>query len=658
MATGAMSSQQPVPPRPDPQAGDASPSSPFIPPVPMRLDSLQLFPPSESTVPLQRSDSPHANTMPHTDPSPDGASEQLHFRFEEKTLQRDSFRMLYDFYQKGQLCDVEICVGAKSVNCHRVVLACCSRYFRAMFLCEMMESRRSSVRIQDIDESALIDLIKFAYTSKIVLTVENVQSLLYASSIVQMDHVSNACCTFMKTHLHPSNCIGIRTFAEQHGHDTLVACADDFIHNNFMDVVTCDEFVMMTVEHLYTLLASTDLNVTNEVVVYEAVIRWVKHDPESRRTHLAHLIGKVKLPMLPVTFLVTTVCSEELLKTDMTCRDYLDEAQSYQLSLACVLPDVQLSDRVLPRKSCAGVLFCVGGRGASGDPFSSIECFDLRNDRWFPVTDMSTKRRHVGVVSANRKLYAVGGHDGNEHLHSAEMFDPCANSWKSIAPMHSYRRGIALAYLEGPIYAVGGLDDTKCFKTVERYDPELNSWSHVQQMQMPRGGVAVVALKGYIYAVGGNDGAVSLESCERYDPHLDKWTYVAPMNQRRAGAGVTELHGQLYAVGGFDESSPLNSVERFDPATNTWTPVCKMLSSRGGVGVATLAGKIYAAGGHDGNDYLSSVETYNPITDSWTFVAGVSICRAGAGICHVSCHVDDLHDLSKVSNVCATAGRL
>ena len=344
MATGTTSPQQQPPPTPDPQSGD---TLPFLPPVPMRLDSLQLFPPSESTTPPQQSS--------FSETPPDGADdEQTHFRFEAKTLQRDSFRMLYDFYQKGQLCDIEICVGAKSVNCHRVVLACCSRYFRAMFLCEMMESRRSSVRIQDIDEAALIELIKFAYTAKIVLTVENVQSLLYASSILQMDHVSNACCTFMQTHLHPSNCIGIRTFAEQHGHDTLVACADDFIHNNFMDVVTCDEFVTMTVRHLDTLLASDDLNVTDEVVVYEAVIRWVKHDLESRRQHLAQLIGKVKLPMLPVSFLIATVCSEELLKMDSKCRDHIEGAQSYQLSLACVLPDVKLCDRVLPRKSCAG----------------------------------------------------------------------------------------------------------------------------------------------------------------------------------------------------------------------------------------------------------------------------------------------------------------
>ena len=48
---------------------------------------------------------------------------------------------------------------------------------------------------------------------------------------------------------------------------------------------------------------------------------------------------------------------------------------------------------------CVGVVFCVGGRGASGDPFKSIECYDLRRDRWFQVMEMCSRRRHVGVVS-------------------------------------------------------------------------------------------------------------------------------------------------------------------------------------------------------------------------------------------------------------------
>jgi len=46
-----------------------------------------------------------------------------------------------------------------------------------------------------------------------------------------------------------------------------------------------------------------------------------------------------------------------------------------------------------------GILFCVGGRGTSGTPFKTIECYDARQDRWVQVVEMSTRRRHVGVVA-------------------------------------------------------------------------------------------------------------------------------------------------------------------------------------------------------------------------------------------------------------------
>lgn len=36
-------------------------------------------------------------------------------------------------------------------------------------------------------------------------------------------------------------------------------------------------------------------------------------------------------------------------------------------------------------------------------------------------------------------LYAVGGHDGSDHLHSGEVFDPKTNSWTPIAHMATLR---------------------------------------------------------------------------------------------------------------------------------------------------------------------------------------------------------------------------
>ena len=58
----------------------------------------------------------------------------------------------------------------------------------------------------------------------------------------------------------------------------------------------------------------------------------------------------------------------------------------------------------IENKFFLGVLFCVGGRGASGDPFRSIECYNFRNDKWFTIAEMSTRRRHVGVVCSDGML--------------------------------------------------------------------------------------------------------------------------------------------------------------------------------------------------------------------------------------------------------------
>jgi len=55
-----------------------------------------------------------------------------------------------------------------------------------MFTSEMTECHNKTVTIYDVDETALVALIEFAYTSRITLTTDNVQTLLYACSILQV----------------------------------------------------------------------------------------------------------------------------------------------------------------------------------------------------------------------------------------------------------------------------------------------------------------------------------------------------------------------------------------------------------------------------------------------------------------------------------------
>nr|XP_046161603.1 kelch-like protein 8 [Oncorhynchus gorbuscha] len=585
-------------------------------------------------------------TRPDGDSEPDGS-----FVFEAYEAWKDFHDSLRQFYEVGELCDVTLKVGSRLIPCHKLVLACVIPYFRAMFLSEMSEAKQDLIEIKDFDGDAIHDLVRFAYSSRLTLTVDNVQPLLYAACILQVELVARACCEYMKAHFHPSNCLAVRTFAESHNRVDLMDMADRYACEHFREVVDCEDFPCVSPPHLRTLLSSSDLNIHSETQVYTAAVKWLKNNPQHHEAWLQQIMTQVRLPLLPVDFLTATVAKEEMIRGNLSCRDLLDEARNYHLHLSNkVVPDFEYSVRTTPRKHTAGVLFCVGGRGGSGDPFRSIECYSISKNSWFFGPEMNSRRRHVGVISVGGKVYAVGGHDGSEHLGNMEMFDPLTNKWMMKASMNTKRRGIALAALGGPIYAIGGLDDNSCFNDVERYDIESDRWTAVASMNTPRGGVGSVALGSHVYAVGGNDGVASLSSVERFDPHLNKWTEVREMGQRRAGNGVSELNGCLYVVGGFDDNSPLSSVERLDPRLCRWNYVSELTTPRGGVGVATVMGRVFAVGGHNGNIYLNTVEAFDPRMNRWELVGSVSHCRAGAGVAVCSTHISQIRDVGQGSS--------
>ncbi|XP_064482286.1 kelch-like protein 8 [Ornithodoros turicata] len=562
--------------------------------------------------------------------------EEVNSRFRAVDMAGRTFERLQQFWQQNELCDVHVRVGERAWRCHRLVLASCSPYFHAMFTAPLIESQQHEVTIGDIEEHAMDQVIRFAYTGSVDLSVENVQALLHAASVLQLDTLAAATSDFVRSHLLPTNALAVAQFSELHGLYDLSADADKFVRRNFLQVASTQEFLAVDAEHLSRLLDAPDLNVVSEAQVYEAVMRWLKADQVTRLAHLASVLERVRLTQLPPALLRRLTQAEESVRNSLRCRDLLDEARDQQLWKAALLsgPAPAKGPRTRPRYSYAGVLFCVGGRDPSGDPSSSIEVYNILEDRWFKVADMITRRRHVGAVSAGGKVYAVGGSDDKHHLASAEVYDPTGNLWKPLASMSIPRRGLGLCQLGGPLYAVGGMDDVTFFNTVERYDISSDTWAVVAPTRSPRGGVAVAALKGCIYAVGGNVGQITLNTCEKYDPHLNKWTYVASMSQRRAGAGAAVLDGYIFVVGGFDSNQPLNSAERYDPELDHWVAIRPMNMCRGGVGVATLAGCLYAVGGHNGSQYLDSVEVYSPDTDRWESCASIATGRAGPGVTH------------------------
>jgi len=61
------------------------------------------------------------------------------------------------------------------------------------------------------------------------LREDNVESLLSTACLLQLGEVKDACCSFLVKQLHPSNCIGIRQFADAQGCTYLYTVANSYV---------------------------------------------------------------------------------------------------------------------------------------------------------------------------------------------------------------------------------------------------------------------------------------------------------------------------------------------------------------------------------------------------------------------------------------------
>ncbi|XP_017540686.1 kelch-like protein 5 isoform X1 [Pygocentrus nattereri] len=552
--------------------------------------------------------------------------------FQSHSHAEHTFRRMETYLRTRKLCDVVLLAGDRRIPAHRLVLSSVSDYFAAMFTSDVREAKQEEVKMEAVDPDALWVLVQYAYTGRLELREDTIESLLSAACLLQLSAVVQACCTYLMKQLHPSNCLGIRSFADAQGCQDLHKVAHNYTMEHFMGVMKNQEFLLLPASEVEKLLASDDMNVPDEETVVSALLSWVRHDPPTRQSQLPGLLAHVRLPLLKPQFLADME-GNPLLRDSVECQRLVMEAMKYHL-----LPErrpLLQSPRTRPRKATVGALFAVGGMDATKGA-TSIEQYCLRRDSWRQVAVMSGRRLQFGVAVLDDRLYVVGGRDGLKTLNTVECYNPRSKSWSIMPPMSTHRHGLGVAVLEGPMYAVGGHDGWSYLSTVERWDPQARQWSFVASMATPRSTVGVAVLNSKLYAVGGRDGSSCLKSVECFDPHTNKWSACAPMSKRRGGVGVATWNGFLYAIGGHDApASSLTSrlsdcVERYDPKTDMWTAVAPMSVSRDAVGVCLLGDRLYAVGGYDGQVYLNTVEAYDPQTNEWMQVAPLCLGRAGA----------------------------
>ncbi|XP_061923864.1 zinc finger and BTB domain-containing protein 44 isoform X2 [Entelurus aequoreus] len=108
---------------------------------------------------------------------------------------------------QGHLCDVTIRVQDKHFLAHKVVLACCSEFFRSKLVGRPEEEDKFVLDLHHVTVSGFAPLLEYAYTSTLSISTENIIDVLAAASYMQMFAVASTCSEFMKSSIlwSPSN---------------------------------------------------------------------------------------------------------------------------------------------------------------------------------------------------------------------------------------------------------------------------------------------------------------------------------------------------------------------------------------------------------------------------------------------------------------------
>lgn len=575
--------------------------------------------------------------MPQSSPLKDktGSTECL---YNPDTHSSDALSTLTAMRASKDLVDVTIEAGDLSLNAHRSILAACSPYFRAMFSGDNRESKEGVVVVKGLDPVAVKDLIDFCYSGKVKIDTTNVLHLLPAACFLQLAGVQDACCLFLTSQLHPSNCLGFRKFADLHHCVSLWKKCNVFIQQRFPEVALQGEFLDLTFEELSEIIADDHLNVRGEEQVFEAAMAWVKHRLDERKALVPNLLQHIRMQLMSAAYLSRVVKSELLVMESFQGRGFLIESMDYHLQRH-YMKDTTRTLNAAPR-CCPGLeyLFAVGGSGppvCEEDPYLDLcECYDLDKNEWRLMAPMSMKRSGVRVATAGGYVFVLGGFSASDTkaLSAVDRYDPMTDSWRTMAPMIYPRRSFGVAVLNGYIYAMGGINGGTYYDSVERYCSKSNKWTLVHPMSVERRAVCSTALDGYIYAAGGHDGDGLLDSVERYDPQRDTWAVVTTLSSRRCLGSLAALKGFLYAVGGYDGASVLQCLQRYNPVTGVWTNLSPLPMERSGFSTGVVNGMLYIVGGCNNLSKLNLVDRYDPEKDEWNSVAKMSVRRSGLGV--------------------------
>ena len=120
-----------------------------------------------------------------------------------------------------------------------------------IFVEKMKEKEEQVIELHGLTAHTMKILLNCIYSEEFIFTIENVQEILPAAALLQLTDIRSGCELFLKNQLEPSNCLGIKKFAEMHNCPTIKNSTQEYIFEHFSGEVTRDLLIFLPPTPLY-----------------------------------------------------------------------------------------------------------------------------------------------------------------------------------------------------------------------------------------------------------------------------------------------------------------------------------------------------------------------------------------------------------------------
>ncbi|XP_015791035.1 kelch-like protein 7 [Tetranychus urticae] len=160
-----------------------------------------------------------------------------------------------------------------------------------MFSSEFSESTSEVINL-DHPPNVFDLIIQWAYCAKISITKENAVDLFHLADYMNIPKLTTVCLNFLWNNFSDSPFIDVGYWINQIATEEVNNFIDRYICSNFLDIVNTDSFLDYDVDTVAHMFSLHDLDIDDEIQVFDAITRWIQKSVE-RQSHLPKLLKKV-----------------------------------------------------------------------------------------------------------------------------------------------------------------------------------------------------------------------------------------------------------------------------------------------------------------------------------------------------------------------------